>query len=337
MRDVAAHAGVSPVVVSKVLHNKATAIRVSAATAERVRQSAQELGYRCNVWARNFRSQRTMQLGIIHGMGFSRPSFSHGSRYFANLMEGVIDGAFESGYSITMCPNLLSESPEEAMNDGRFDGFIWYSSIPKPEHGVMLQSSQVPVVVLHSSAESIGNRWPTVLCDNRQGIELALDHLIGLGHRKIAFLTEFGWGFGEAQMRMKAFVELMKEKGLDTSPDDIWELKGTDDELKEWLSAGLPHTAIVCHNDQLAAGVIHVARELGISVPEQLSVTGFDSTGFCNEQSPRLTSVYQPLFELGRTASKLLVQLINGELKTIESTVVPCGFDIRESTGPARN
>src|SRR5258708_1933147 len=134
LRDVASKAGVSPVVVSRVLQNKAKAIRVSEATAERVREAALELGYRCNVFARNFRAQQTFTLGVLHGTGFARPRFDSGSRYFGALVDGLIDGAFRQGYSVTFCPKLLSQTPEDAMCDGRFDGLIWYSSVSSDEN-----------------------------------------------------------------------------------------------------------------------------------------------------------------------------------------------------------
>lgn len=336
MRDVAAHAGVSPVVVSHVLHNRAKAIRVSQPTAERVRESAKLLGYKCNVWARNFRTQNSMQLGVIHGMGFSRPSFCDGSRYFADLMEGIVDGAFESGYSVTLCPNLLGNTPGAALSDGRFDGLIWYSSVPKEEHREMIANSTVPLVVLHSSAELVDGKWPTVHCDNTQGIRLGLEHLWGLGHKKIAFYTEFGWGLGESMLRLEAFKKLMAEHGTPVGSEDILVNSEDPDRLKKWLATNPPHTALVCHNDGRAADAIQFATEAGWKLPEQLSIVGFDSTGYCNELRPRLSSVNQPLIELGRTASKELVALIKDESISRREVILPCGFDVRESTAPPR-
>ena len=127
-RDVAARAGVSPVVVSRVLHNKAASVRVSAATAERVRKAAEELNYRRNASAQNFRLQQTSTIGILHGLGFARPEFDGASRYFAKLMDGMIEGAFEHEYAVTLCPKLHGDNPLDAMGDGRFDGIVWYST-----------------------------------------------------------------------------------------------------------------------------------------------------------------------------------------------------------------
>jgi DNA-binding LacI/PurR family transcriptional regulator len=332
LRDVAAHAGVSPVVVSHVLHNKARAIRVSQPTAERVKKSAETLGYKCNVWARNFRTGNSMQIGVIHGLGFSRPSFSNGSRYFADLMEGLIDGAFEHDYAVTLCPTLLGNSPGAALADGRFDGLIWYSSLPNQEHQEMISGSTVPMVVLHSTSESIDGRWPTVLCDNEQGIQLALDHLMDLGHERIAFLTEFGWGIGESTLRLEAFKKLMSERGYRVEEGDILDLSKDNEAVHKWLASKPPHTALVCHNDGLAEFAMERAREAGIDVPGQLSVVGFDSTGYCNQLRPRLSSVNQPLVDVGRTGARELVSLIQGNSEAGRTVKLPCTFDVREST-----
>ncbi len=130
LKDVAELAGVTPAVVSNVLNNRNNSIRVSAATAERVRLTAEKLNYRVNIVARNFRTQQTMTIGVLNGMGLDRPRLTHGPRYFASLMDGIIDGAFASGYSVTLCPQLLGQDPSQGLGDGRFDGLIWYSIAP---------------------------------------------------------------------------------------------------------------------------------------------------------------------------------------------------------------
>jgi len=124
MKDVAARAGVTPTVVSHVLHNRAATVRVSEATAVRVRQAAKDLGYRLNIVARNFRAGQTFMIGVLHGVGFDRSRLGDHSRYLASLFDGIIDGAFEHGYAVTLCPKLLGNHPEDAMADGRFDGLI---------------------------------------------------------------------------------------------------------------------------------------------------------------------------------------------------------------------
>lgn len=334
LRDVATKAGVTPVVVSKVLHNKANGIRVSEATAQRIREAAEELGYRVNIWARNFRTQQTMTIGVLHGAGFPRPLMDRGSRYFASLFDGIIEGAFRHGYSVTMCPKLLGDDPGDGMNDGRFDGLVWYSTSPPPEMKERIVRSKVPMVVLHAHASEFSSRIPTVICDNRQGIGLAYDHLLTLGHHKIGFAFEADLDSNEANERKVSFVNYAKSVGVDAKSDLIavdWERNV----LREYL-AKPKHTAVICFSDGLAADFIQMGTEAGLKLPDDLSIVGFDSTAYCNELRPELTSVSQPLQKIGESAIEVLVKRINGELIEPMELVLPCGLDVRNSTAALR-
>ncbi len=129
-KDVAARSGVTRSVVSHVMHGVGDTIRVNPETAARVRQVAEEMGYQASMLARNFRRQKTMQIGLLHGDGFPMLKFDGDSRYFASLMDGIVQGSFANGYTLGLCPDLFGQTPERAMADGRFDGFIWYSTFP---------------------------------------------------------------------------------------------------------------------------------------------------------------------------------------------------------------
>jgi len=332
LRDVAARAGVSPVVVSRVLHNKAQSIRVSEATAERVRLAATELGYRCNVAARNFRAQQTMTIGILHGSGFARPKLNEGSRYFACLMDGLIEGAFRSGYSLTLCPQLLSETPEHAMSDGRFDGLVWYSSVSSDANLGALSRCDVPLVLIHARTAQFGNRHPAVLCDNEQGIRLAVEHLVGLGHRRIAFAMDVSPLNLESLDRLAVFRRHCALHGIETTDGDVLEVGWDRREVDNYFRAGMHHTALIAHNDGLAAEFLNRAHAFEIDVPGQLSIIGFDSTSFCEELRPRLTSISQPLREMGECAIDLLVRSLQGDAGELVDHIFPCGLDIRGST-----
>src|SRR5579862_165990 len=220
MRDVAARAGVGATVVSRVLSGKGDGIRVSEATAERVRQAAALLGYRLNVTAKQFRERQTLMIGVLHGTGFGRPYLHGSSQYFAALMDGIIDGAFEHGYSVTLCPKLLGSSPEDAMSDGRFDGLVWYSTARSAANRKMLEGCSVPLVLIHTPGKTFQGRFPTVICDNDQGIGLAVDHLVSLGHRRIAFLDQLGDDFEELDLRQAAFMRHLGLYGLKVSERD---------------------------------------------------------------------------------------------------------------------
>lgn len=331
MKDVAARAGVSPTVVSHVLNQKAAGIRVSATTAERVRQAARDLSYRTNVSARQFREQQTMMIGVLHGYRGVRPLFDAGSRYFSALMDGMVDAAFADGYSIALCPELYGTQPENAMVDGRFDGLIWYSGVTSVTDLNMILNCRVPIVLIHAEREDMDGRCPSVGCDNEQGIELAVQHLVGLGHRHFAFARESWSNCGDCVRRERAFTYSVKRRGLHLSPEDFWITDPAEDLARKLLSKDRA-TAVVAWSDGTAADIINASKEAGLRLPHDLSIVGFDSTSYCEELRPRLTSVSQPLVNMGRTAVNLLVQSIRGAATDPPAFRLQCGLDIRDST-----
>ncbi len=332
MREVAAMAGVSPVVVSRVLHNKASTVRVSEATAERVRQAASILGYRCNVVARNFRAQETKTIGILHNIGQAWPNLDQGSRYFAALMQGILTGAFKHGYAIMLCPKLFSEDGGRAVGDGRFDGIVWYRATEAELCRTEIEQASTPVVMIHSSGQGADSPYPTVICDNAQGIRIAVDHLVKLGHKRIAYLVLKHYLNSEAIARRDAFASVMQEYGLYRNGQDIIEIDYDRKVIENYLSQEMRHTAIIGMNDEIASDVLALCYRYGISVPEQLSVVGFDSTAFCNELVPALTSIHQPLAQMGEQAIDMLVESIKNNSTEPNHVVFPCSLDRRDST-----
>jgi LacI family transcriptional regulator len=250
-------------------------------------------------------------------------------------MDGIIDGAFEQGYSVTLCPKLLGQSPEDAMTDGRFDGLVWYSTSPSGENRQMLERCSVPLVLIHTPESTFGGRFPTVMCDNDQGLGLAVDHLVGLGHRRIAFAIDSWDPFGELRIRLDAFFRHMGLRGLEASERNVVNVhEGAVDGVFE---PSLAFTAVIAVHDGVAGLVLSEAERLGIEVPRQLSVVGFDSTSFCLGLRPRLTSVSQPLAVMGHKAVDLLVQVVRAGTANPNALVFPCGLDIRDSTAAPSN
>lgn len=331
-KDVAKLAGVSRAVVSSVLYGSKSTIRVSDETAERVRAAALQLGYRPNVSARNLKRQRTGMIGIMHGDGFPRMPFRGETGYLPTLMDGIVDSAFERDISVCMCPKLFSQTPEDAMADGRFDGLVWYSSWPSEANLARLRSCSVPVVIIHSQAADFENQIPTVICDNFEGVRLALEHLAELGHRSVGYAYDGEFLFGEARIRREAVLEIAPTLGMDPSLIDV---RGDLTGLHAYLAAPRAETAILAQNEWLAGQVMSGLQSKGVDVPGEVSIVGFDSTYFCNLQTPKLTAVSQPLLSMGRRAVEMLIEVIDGQLPSPIEAVFPCVLDIRESTGPA--
>lgn len=332
LKDVAQLANVTPTVVSHVLNNKASTVRVSPATAERVKVAAQKLGYRVNIMARNFREQQTKTIGVLNGRGLVKPTFAHGPRYFATLMDGILHAACEHGYSVTLCPLLLGEHPEEGISDGRFDGLIWYSIEPSEEIFDELERCSIPLVIIHAHASAFKNKYPTIICNNDQGLRLAVEHLAGQGHKRIGFSIEGDAMNVESLERLAGFKFHMSRLGLQFDSRSIIDIRSDRRQLHEYLRGNLEHSAVIVHADGLASEYIRVAQQYGHRVPEDLSIIGFDSTDFCEESRPSLTSISQPLFEIGERAVNQLIQLLSGGSCDPLELLLPCGLDIRGST-----
>lgn len=332
VRDVAAKAGVSPTVVSHVLNGRVNGIRVSPATAERVQLAAAALGYRRNSLAGSLRDKRTFVLGVLHGAAVARPRFSFGSRYFAALMDGIVEGAFEHGYSVTLCPKLLGDSQAEGISDGRFDGLIWYQRRDTMEDEQTAASCRLPMVFIHSSIGGTNSIWPSVSCDNDQGALLALQHLADLGHKKVAFIIEPWAQNGEGITRIESFRTACQLVGL---RGDVVLFSPDLPEKLTFMDEG--YTGVLAWNDEAAGALMGRLIDQGRKLPQDLSIIGFDSTSYCGELTPKLTSVHQPLHEIGQKAAEILIRQISGEEVGAKPLLLPCRLDIRESTGqPSR-
>ena len=328
-KDVAQRAGVTRSVVSRVLHGGADTVRVSPETAERVRRVAAEMGYLTDP-SRVVREPRTGMIGILQGDGLERLRFS-ANAYIASLMDGIVDGAFTHGYTVGLCPELLGANPDGAMADGRFDGFVWYSTFGTQAIEEYIKRCASPVVLLHADAKTFDNRFPTVICDNDTGIRLAVDHLAELGHQYIGFIFDGRLRNSESAERGELLFEAAQERGIEV---EFIDLGPGEAALDAYFRKGPRETAIVGHSEAYAADAMNAARRHGFRVPEDISFVGFDSTAFCNYQSPALTAISQPLEEMGITAVDLLVDLIDGTAPANIETVLPCGFDVRASTAP---
>jgi LacI family transcriptional regulator len=168
------------------------------------------------------------------------------------------------------------------------------------------------------------------MCDNDQGIALAVDHLVSLGHRRIAFAFREEEVFGELAPRRHAFVRHLKRNGIEPADEDIIALQV--DSLERSFDRFRRYTGLVTVNDGAASLVLDYAERAGFPIPDKLSVVGFDSTPFCLGLRPRLTSVFQPLAAMGRYASDLLVKSIRDETPDPFNIVLPCSLDLRDST-----
>jgi LacI family transcriptional regulator len=314
LSDIARRADTSPMAVSVVLNGARSNTRVADTTRRRILDAAAELKYTPNALARGLKRQRTNTLGVLFNWAGSRTIHD---LYSVAVLDGVVDGAATAGYHILLYTQRWHSAAASSATfaDRRADGVIVVA--PQEQSDVVpgLVALGLPVALV-SSATDVA-QVPYVSIDNRKAVALAMEHLRGLGHARIAYA---GYGRDRYSMRERhdAYRSWMAQHELPV-PDayvlaDL--LPGQSDSnvgiLRDLLCLPQRPTAIFAANDDLAAEVLEAARSAAIAVPEQLSVIGFDDVLVASLTVPKLTTIRQPLYEMGQQAARLLIESIEG-------------------------
>jgi len=325
IRDVAERAGVGKVTVSYVLNGQSRSARISEATERRVIEAALELQYRPNALARMLATQRTDVLAVVFQQG---SYFSTWSNFTSEVMRGVSAAAVELGYDLMLhtkeCP---PEQHADVLADGRVDGAL----VLRDEGDEVvrgLAKRGLPCVSFFCRASDVD--LPYVDSDNVEGAAIAVQHLIDLGHKRIAMLRG-PLRSTNACHRLDGYFNAMSSSGLFPRPD--WVVSEMDC-LQALMKRKERPTAIFVWADDVAFEVLLMLREMGLRVPEDVSVVGFDSVNACNQSVPPLTSVRQPVFDMASTATKLLAALIRGQAPEQTQILLPLVLDVRGSTAP---
>lgn len=329
MRDVARVAGVSTMAVSSVLHGTGKNVRVSAKTSEKIRQAARDLKYQPNNVARNLRSGKTNTIGVVFEH-FDR--LSEDNPYFPQLLNGIMAALFPRDYTLGLCPKLVEGGEIGAMLDGRFDGVLWARPDFTENNLDGLRSARVPIVLLHAPPGS-AKGVPTFCSDNLGAYREVIQHLRLLGHKNVAYVIDpVNVSTAEGQDRQNALAQAAKEAGLKS---DILVWERDPHQLNSFFESNPVVSAAVCYSDTLAGHFLRACSALGVRVPEDISVVGFDSSSFCDLTHPPLTSVRQPVEKIAFDAATRLLELIQDDHAegSGESRVYTCGLDVRNSTG----
>jgi DNA-binding LacI/PurR family transcriptional regulator len=313
IRDVARHADVGVGTVSRVLNDSP---RVSAGTQDRVREAIAALGYRRSSTARN------LALGRSHAIGVVAPFFTSAS--VTERLRGVVGRLSERGYDVVLFAVETLRQRADAFGDfarhDRLDGLI-VISLPLADHEVQaLRADGMPVVLVDVGHPLLAH----VLIDNVAGGELATEHLLAKGHRRIGFVgdTPSGpFGFTSSERRHEGYGRALDRAGIALSPElqrysafGRNEARALGDAL---LRLDEPPTAIFAASDVQAIGILQAARELGRRVPEDVAVIGFDDIEMA--AALELTTVRQPLLQTGaRGADLLLAALESGDDRPVE-------------------
>jgi DNA-binding LacI/PurR family transcriptional regulator len=300
--DVAKRAGVSKSLVSLAMRGSD---QVGAASRAAIFKAAEELGYRPNAAARSLVSQRSLILGVMLS-DFHNP-------FFAEVVDGIDDAATVAGYralynSGRRAPRLEAVAIETLL-ELRVDGLIVAAPAIGPSAAVAAARS-VPTVVVGRATRSA--EIDCVTNDDRLGGELAVDHLVGLGHRSIAHIHG-GSGAG-AHPRRTGYERAMRRHGLE---GEIRSVTGAYTEaagmqaMEDLLDSGCRPTAVFAANDVAAIGALEVLDAHGLRVPDDISVVGYDNTHISGRHRYSLTTIDQPRFEIGRMAVVLLLERLD--------------------------
>jgi len=331
IKDIAARAGVSPATVSRALSDTGL---VAEPTLSRIREVAQSLNYRPNVSARNLRTQRSMAvLMVVRDVG---------NPFYLEIMKGVEATARAAGYSVLM-GNTENNAEREVeyfdmLRDGHADGMILITGkLPWTVQESRSHLQGLPVVVALETIEGLG--LPHVQIDNVGASRAAVEHLIDLGHKRIAHIS----GPVPEVMSVKrrdGYRQAMSAAGL-TIPDGYEPVGDYLLHSGETLCRALCErpdrpTAIFVANDEMAFGTINELRRLGLDVPGDVSVVGFDDLFLSQAFYPPLTTVRQPRAEIGQEAMRQLLRVLTGDLTEAETLEMPTALQVRGSTARAK-
>ena len=328
LKQLAAHLGLNPATVSVVLNN-VPGRSIPQVTRDRIKAAARQMNYQPSLLARSLRNRRTLTIGILV------PELGDG--YHTEVMSGIGDHLINAGYFYFTThhrhrKNLVEDYTRMLISRGA-QGIIAFDTAL--EHPI-----SVPVVAVagHRKITGVTN----VVLNHARAAELTLNHLYELGHRQIAFMR--GQSFSsDSDTRWNAIVAMAKRLGLEIKPELVVSLDRDEDSpelgypvIQPLLASKLPFTALVAFNDISAIGSIRAFQDLNLRVPDDVSVIGFDDIKAATYTLPRLTTIRQPLAEMGRIATQSLLDLIQGPVPPRNEIVVEPELIIRESTGPVR-
>ena len=305
--DIASRAGVSKSTVSLVLRGSP---KVSDATRRVVLDLMEQLDYRPNAMARGLVRQRTNVMGVV----FSDPH----NTFFADVLDGIDARATEAGYRTLLMTGHRSPSREaeaiESLLEMRVEGLIL--AAPRLQTGRIVEASRtVPVVLVSRTLEA--ERVDSVTSDDGAGARAVVDHLVALGHRRIAHID--GGSGASAPARRSGYEQAMRRHGLADfiriAVGDFTEASGAAG-VKELLASDARPTAIFAANDLSAIGALDALERSGLRVPEDLSVVGYDNTSLAQLANIGLTTVDQPRREMGVAAAELLLERLSGQRTT---------------------
>ncbi|MCG7496896.1 DNA-binding transcriptional regulator CytR [Vibrio sp. Of7-15] len=331
MKDVAQLAGVSTATVSRALMNPE---KVSASTRKRVEDAVLEAGYSPNSLARNLRRNESKTIVTIV------PDIC--DPYFSEIIRGIEEAAKENGYLVLLGNSSQQHQTESSLVNLVFtkqaDGMLLLGTdlpfdVSKPE-----QKNLPPLVMACEYAPEL--ELPTVHIDNLTATFEAVNYLTQMGHQRVAQISGPDTA-ALCQFRHQGYQQAMRRAGITVNPNYIvngdFSFEGGAKAITSLMSLAEPPTAVFCHNDIMAIGAMQQAKRLGLRIPQDLSIVGFDDIQFAHYCEPALTTVSQPRYEIGRQAMLMLLELLKGKEVRAGSRLLDAKLMIRDSAAPPRS
>lgn len=327
IKDIAKKANVSITTVSRVLNNKSKG--VSNETRENIWKIVDELNYVPNAVAKGLVMQKTNLIGLVI------PDITN--IYYAELSKGIEETADAYGYNILLCGNNITPKHEQKslriLREQNVAGIVYNSSFNIPEEIVStLEGASQPFVLVEN--EGHNDDAMRVYTDSKNGMMKIVEHLIEMGHKRIAYLSG-PKDIYSARLRLQGYKEALEKHGLQVDETLIrYGLPNRADGFectKQLLKSKCQMTAIACFNDLMAVGAMQKLRSKGIQVPLDMSLTGYDNIYLTKITTPQITTVSQPAYEMGCEAAKLLINKIENNNIPNSSTKMDVTLKLRES------
>jgi LacI family transcriptional regulator len=336
LKDIAQKVGLSVTTVSRAL---AGYDDVAEATRTRIQLVAAELGYYPNLTARRLQKRRTDTLGFImptYGPRFSDP-------FFSEFIAGIGNEAVAHEYDLlvsTHAPDSKGErhAYERAARGRWVDGLIVVRTREDDARIKLLCQHQFPFVAFGRTENELD--FPYVDEDSVAGMRMMVQHFIDLGHRRIGFITPpAGLVFG--RYRLQGFYETMADNGLGVKPEWIvagdMTQRGGAETVEALLALDPRPTTVISGNDLMAIGAISRIQKHGLRVGHDIAVGGFDDIPMLAYVNPPLTTIHQPIYDIGRKSCAMLIDVINGRTSDNLHTLLTPTLVVRDSSGPSRN
>jgi LacI family transcriptional regulator len=330
IKDIAQKAGVSIATVSRAINQEEG---LSSATREKILTISRQLRYYPNLQARGLVAKKPEAVGIVIPQS---SEFALSNPYYNEILKGVGAKINENGQYLVL--SFLQRENYARMYHSRLAAGLVVLANRIDDPGIEeARKSHIPMVLI--PGDPLKKDVPSVDGDNYDGVRQAMEHLIQLGHREIAFLRG-PMNSKYTLERVAAFRRILKRNSLPFREDWLIEYDFTPEGayagMKRILSIGEPPTGLLLMNDFSAGGVVRAAKELGRRVPEDLSIIGFGDIPFAAMTDPPLTTVREPFQEMGYQAADMLFKIIAGRKLTRRNITLPVELVVRKSTAPPR-